>query len=166
MRVRNTNTYKIIKGILAIILIVYIIFLFVGGGFSDANFDDVKNSVLNSTDLSNMQEAEPRMIKRLYGLSAADYEGMALYYPTTNMGADEIFLAKLSDDAQHDEVIAAINARLDKQKKSFDGYGVEQTKLLNESIIDDRGNYILFVVSASADLIDVTFKNSLKGKTE
>ena len=45
-----------------------------------------------------------------------------------------------------------INARTQTQKTTFEGYGVEQFDLLtNHSILEVRGNYILFVVHNSCD---------------
>ena len=72
---------------------------------------------------------------------------MVLYYPSTNMGAEEIFLAKLKNVEQAGEVKKAIEGRLASQKKSFDGYGTNQTELLNNSILRVEGNYALFVVA-------------------
>ena len=57
---------------------------------------------------------------------------------------------------------AAIEARLETQKKSFDGYGVEQYALLTESsTVDVQGNYILFVVNSDHQAADAAFKQAL-----
>ena len=68
------------------------------------------------------------------------------------MGAEELLIVKLSDMSQQDSVRAAAEKRLATQKTSFEGYGVEQFDLLtNHSILEVRGNYILFVVHNSCD---------------
>ena len=58
-------------------------------------------------------------------------------------------------------VEAAVEGRLSTQKKSFEGYGVEQTKLLKSAIEESKGYYVLLAVSKEADRIDTAFKKSI-----
>ncbi len=153
--------FRIIRGVFVILLLIYVFSLFRGGRTSNAAFEDVEKAVTQSVDTQTMIKAENRMIKRLYGLSAGDYEGVLLYYPTTNMGAEELLLVKLADPSQSEGVLAAVNGRLATQKKSFDGYGEAQTALLNAAVVDAQGNYILFVVNENAQAIDEAFRKSL-----
>ena len=68
------------------------------------------------------------------------------------MGAEELLIVKLSDMSQQDSVRAAAEKRLATQKTTFEGYCGEQCDLLtNHSILEVRGNYILFVVHNSCD---------------
>lgn len=48
----------------------------------------------------------------------------------------------------------AVEERLSTQKKSFEGYGVKQTRLLHSAIDETRGYYILLAVSKDADRIE------------
>ena len=160
----STRIFQALRIVLAVGMIFFITTLFDGGSQSESSaaFETVQAAVIQGVDMTNMQQAENRMLKRLYGLSSGDYEGIVLYYPTTNMGAEEILLVKLADTDQADTVTAAIDSRLATQKKSFDGYGTDQTDLLtNYSIIDVQGNYILFVVNYDCDGIDAAFQGSL-----
>ena len=161
MNKNQITIFRILRVVTVVILLAYIATLFSGGRTSSALFGDVEKAVTQTADMSTMVKAENRMIKRLYGLSSGDYEGISLYYPTTNMGAEEILLVRLSDVSQSDAVVEAVNKRLATQKKSFDGYGEEQTALLNASVIDVQGNYILFVVNRDAKAVDEAFRNSL-----
>ena len=115
---------------------------------SSADPEDVVKAVTETLDMTNLQEGDNQMIKRLYGLQPADYEGCALYYPLTNMDAEELLVVKLKSTDQQQAVRDAIDKRLETQKTSFDGYGVGQYDLLtNHSQVEVRGNYVLFVVS-------------------
>jgi hypothetical protein len=88
---------------------------------------------------------------RLYGLDPASFEGCVLYYPTTNMMAEELLIVKLSDLSQQEAVRAAVEARIATQKNTFEGYGVEQFEMLtNNAVVEVRGNYILFVVNGAS----------------
>ena len=116
-----------------------------GSRLSTVTFADMQSAVTGAADMATMQEADNQMIKRLYGLDPSLYDGVCLYYPLTNMGAEELFLLKLKDTSQQDEVRSAIEARLATQKKSFEGYGIEQSAMLNRSVYEVRGNYAIFV---------------------
>ena len=116
-----------------------------GSRLSTVAFADMQSAVTGAADMATMQEADNQMIKRLYGLDPSLYDGVCLYYPLTNMGAEELFLLKLKDTSQQDEVRSAIEARLATQKKSFEGYGIEQSAMLNRSVYEVRGNYAIFV---------------------
>ena len=80
---------------------------------SRAAFSDVQEAVISAADLTPMAEGDNQTFKRLYGLSASDYENVLLYYPTTNMGAEELLLIQLKDLSQQQAVKDAIESRLD-----------------------------------------------------
>lgn len=139
--------FEILRWICVICAIVLLITQFGGNTVSSADAATVAAAVTDTVDMTNMQPGDSRMVKRLYGLNPSDFEDCILYYPNTNMMAEEILIVKLRDVGQQDAVCNAIQSRLDTQKNTFEGYGVEQFDLLsNYSIIECRGNYILFVV--------------------
>ena len=105
---------------------------------SSASFDAVSSAVLQSIDLTDMQEADAQMVRRLYGFAPSEMDGCLLYYPATNMGARELLLVK-----------------------SFEGYGVEQYDLLSNSVVEIQGNYILFVVHENAAAAAQAFLKAL-----
>ena len=117
---------------------------------SDAKLEDVTAAVTKTLDTKAMQESDAQMIKRLYGLNPADYAGITLYYPATNMDAEELLIVQLQDVSQQETVKAAIDARLETQKNSFEGYGVEQFALFEKSVVDVEWNYVLFVLNEQA----------------
>lgn len=128
---------------------------------SNADFSAVQEAVLSAADLGPMAQGDNQTIKRLYSLSASDYEGVMLYYPTTNMGAEELLLVKLKDVSQQEAVKAAIQSRIDTQKQSFDGYGVDQYAMLEKAVVEIQGNYILLVVAADPAPVRQAFLGAL-----
>ena len=143
------------------LVLVFIASLLISGRESAAAFDHVETAVTNAAQLDNMLLADHQMIKRLYGLEPGDYEGITLYYPTTNMGAEEILLVKLTSTAQQDTVKAAIDARLATQLSNFDGYGVSQCEMLERGVTLIQGNYILLVVAEDTAPVVSAFRNAL-----
>lgn len=146
--------FEILRWVAVALVVVFLFSMLSQNRISTAAPETVIEAVTSKLDMSEMQEANNRMIKRLYGLDPDSFASCILYYPTTNMGAEELLIVKLADISQQDAVRAAVEKRLDTQKTSFDGYGVNQYDMLtNHCVIEIRGNYILFVVhpaSASA----------------
>ena len=151
-----------VRWVAAATMIVCLLVLFGGDPISGAEFADVSAAVVPEVNTENMTEAENQMVKRLYGLDPVDFEGCTLYYPRTNMDAEELLILKLKDVSQREAVEKAIEARLQTQKTTFDGYGVGQTDLLtNYCVIDVRGNFALFVVSKTCDAAQAAFRDAL-----
>lgn len=138
---------EVLKWLFVAVLCVFLYFMLSANRESRAAFSDVQEAVISAADLTPMAEGDNQTFKRLYGLSASDYENVLLYYPTTNMGAEELLLIQLKDLSQQQAVKDAIESRLDTQKKSFDGYGVDQYAMLEKAVVEVQGNYILLVVA-------------------
>ena len=56
----------------------------------------------------------------------------------------------------------AAEQRKKTQLDNFEGYGAEQVKLLDASIIKTKGTYVLFVISPKAETVEKAFTKSLK----
>lgn len=138
---------EVLKWLFVAALCVFLYFMLSANRESRAAFSDVQEAVISAANLTPMAEGDNQTLKRLYGLSASDYENVLLYYPTTNMGAEELLLIQLKDLSQQQAVKDAIESRLDTQKKSFDGYGVDQYAMLEKAVVEVQGNYILLVVA-------------------
>ena len=138
---------EVLKWLFVAALCVFLYFMLSANRESRAAFSDVQTAVTSAADLTPMAEGDNQTFKRRYGLSASDYENVLLYYPTTNMGAEELLLIQLKDISQQQAVKDAIENRLDTQKKSFDGYGVDQYAMLEKAVVEVQGNYILLVVA-------------------
>ena len=147
----NATVYEIARWTAAILAVVFLFFLFGNDPVSNADPAAVESAVTAQIEMTNMLKADNQMIKRLYGLDPASFESCVLYYPTTNMMAEELLIIKLRDTAQAEGIKAAIEARLETQKASFDGYGIEQYDMLtNNAVVEVRGNFVLFVVNTAS----------------
>lgn len=140
------------RWVTAFVALVSLLWMFGGNSVSSADAEAVAEAVTAQLDMENMVLADNQMVKRLYGLDPGSFESCILYYPTTNMMAEELLIVKLSDVSQQEQVRAAAEKRLETQKTTFDGYGVEQYAMLTEhSVIEVRGNFVLFLVSNASD---------------
>lgn len=158
----NAFLYELGQWAAVVVGLICLIVLFGGNSVSGADPLDVAEAVTSAIDMENMQEADNQMVKRFYGLDPSAYEGCILYYPNTNMMAEEVLIVKLKDLSQQQAVSDAIEARLQTQKNTFEGYGVEQYDLLtNHAVVELRGNYVLFVVSDHAEAARKAFRGAL-----
>ncbi|MEI3219619.1 MAG: DUF4358 domain-containing protein [Lachnoclostridium sp.] len=135
---------------MVVVLVIYIGILVFVGRDSRTPFETVEKAVLTAADLSGMEEADTVKIRKYYGLNEKDYEGVLLYTSGDAMGVEELFLIRVKDDAQMEEVLQSIDDRISTQLNNFEGYGAEQTKLLKQAITDQRGKYVLMVISQNA----------------
>lgn len=150
-----------IKIALVGVLLLFIMFDLSDEPDSAVLLETVAQNVVEAAGLESAEPAEARMIKRFYGLNPKDYDGAVLYAPADNMDAHELFLVKLKDDTQKRAVEDAIEERLDTQLKSFEGYGAEQTALLESHVLSVKGNYMLYIVGEYAEDARKAFAESL-----
>ena len=151
----------ILKWLAAAALVVFIFMISDRDTESAADFDTVAGAVSAAAVTDNMQTADNQMIRRLYGVDPSDYDGVFCMYPTTNMGAEEICLIKLASMDQQEAAVAAVTARRDGQRAAFDGYGIEQCAMLDRSVIEVKGNYILFVSAGDTQPVLDAFLGAL-----
>ena len=143
--------YEIARWAIVLVAVVSLMIMFGGNSVSSAEAADVEAAVTAQIDMTNMLPGDNQMIKRFYGLDPSQFEACILYYPTTNMMAEELLIVKLSDLSQQETVRNAVEARIATQKNTFEGYGVEQFEMLtNNAVVEVRGNYILFVVNGAS----------------
>ena len=156
----KTILFTVLKAIAFVLAVLFIVSRVAGDVTSNTDFETMKNSITSVAELEPMQEADNQMIKRLYAIDPSQYEGVMLYYPDTNMGAEEIFLVKLKDVSQQDEVTKALDARVTTQKKSFEGYGADQTAMLEKAKTIVKGNYILYVSADDPEKVTAAFEKN------
>ena len=150
----------IAKWALIVLLAVVLIMQAAGNRSSTTPFEEMAGAVRQSTDLSPMTEGDNQMLKRLYGIDGAEFDGVMLYYPASSMGAEEILLIHMKDPAQKEAVQEAMEIRRAAQLSNFDGYGVEQTAMLENSILEVRNNYALFVSAQDPASVQEAFRKA------
>lgn len=153
--------FEVGKWLLVAMAVVFIYSLLAQGRESSADFADVEAAITAAADLSDMEQGDNQMIRRLYGLDPDSFAGICLYYPTTNMGAEELLLVELTDLSQQDAVVSAVEERIASQMSSFDGYGVTQYEMLENAVVEVQGNYLLLAVAADPTPIRTAFLGAL-----
>lgn len=160
------NSTGLILFVVRSILVFLLLAAMVSTQFAERNsrtsIDTVAENIFSSIDAgSQMQKSSNRMFKKFYGLNAGDYDGVIFYKPVSGMDAQEMLIVRLKNRSQSEHVVQAIEQRLASQKNSFEGYGVEQMALLENAVLDARGNYVFYIVHEEAGNADHAFRGSL-----
>ena len=126
-----------------------------------ADFSVLREQAEQAMDLTGMRQADAQLLRRLYGLNGGGLAGWALWTSEDNMAVEELLLAECVSEAQAEQVREALEARRSTQIQNFEGYGPEQVRLLEDSIVEVRGVYVLFVVSEQAREVKDAFLSVL-----
>ena len=163
MKRRKNRTFPVTaaKYLCLLLMVLFMVMQFTGNRQSATPFADMSKAVSEAAVLDNMQAGDNQMIRRLYKLDPAEYDGMLLYYPSTNMGAEELLLVRLSDPSQAQTVEDAVMQRWEAQRNVFEGYAVDPYELLGHYQLLVRGNYILYVTAEDAQPVVKAFESHL-----
>ena len=126
-----------------------------------ADFSVLRGQAEQAMDTTGMRQADAQLLRRLYGLNGGELAGWALWTSEDNMAVEELLLAECVSEAQAEQVREALEARRSTQIQNFEGYGPEQVRLLEDSIVEVRGVYVLFVVSEQAREVKDAFLSVL-----
>lgn len=162
MKNGKIDLINIMKYLMVVALIAYVVFLISREGSNDVPVDTIEKNITQTINTKGMSKGNSQDLKKYYGLNANDYDGVMLYIPNDVMSVNEVLVVKVKDESQTEDVEKAVQTRLDTQKKSFEGYGVEQTKLLGSAIVESKGSYTILAVSKNADKIDQAFRKSIR----
>ena len=89
------------------------------GSASTADPDTIRANITSAADTDKMQEGDNRMLRRLYGIDPEQLEAVTLYYPASNMGAEELLFVRVKDPAAVKEIRELIETRNESQIKAF-----------------------------------------------
>lgn len=158
---RKLAIYQAVSiAMVAALALVILIFLVRTEG-SRKPITDVSPRAEELFENEHAQKSSERLLKKYYGLNPDEYEGVVLYFPISNMDAQEFLMIRLADPAQSEAVVNAIQERNQSQKNVYEGYAPEQFALCDNAVLDVQGNYILYVVHEGADKIDAAFREAL-----
>ena len=61
-----------------------------------------------------------------------------------------------------DEIKEKVNARLEKQSESFKNYNPEKYKIIENAILEEEGQYLIFIISEDSSSIYKLIKDNFK----
>lgn len=131
-------------------------------GKKSVDFNTLSAKVVEKVDTSNMQEGDADKLKKFYGIESDKVESFKLYFPKSNIKADELLILKAKDEATAKELMTNVQKRIDNQKKGFQNYIPEEFSLVENRALKQQGSYILLSISKSSAKAESAFIEQLK----
>lgn len=143
--------FLIIKIALVVVLILYMAILLKNDSVKDIPMEDISFQMVDAEkDIDELDVCKSKNLYRYYNLDGSAYDGYMYRKSRSPMAVEEILIVKLASEKQAGAVEAAMNSRVKNQKTNFDGYGAEQTALLEKNIVQKKGKYVFFAVAKDA----------------
>lgn len=157
---RRKNIYSVIIFTILLFFIIYI------SGIWHFRFpftEEIRNAITSSTDVDkNYNKGTELELKKNYGIFEKEVEDYIYYSPLSSMDASEILVVKFSNSKLANKYKSSVENRIVKRVEMYRSYRPEEAEILDNSIIEIKGNYLIFVASKDIDKIksslDLAFK--------
>lgn len=140
---------RLLPGVLALCLCLTAC----GGGDSAQSYDPAATAqaLLDSSAFSDsLDSLDKDTAAVLYGIDASTITDSAVY-TSLSMGAEEIAVLTLTDEAAAQTAKTALDKRVSDQIAALESYMPDEVDKLNHAIVEQKGNSALLVVAADAD---------------
>lgn len=127
----------------------------------DVSLTEMDARLQEQFGFEGMEKAGSMRIKRNYGLNSADFPEILCYTPDNTMSVSELLIVKTGDTALKQEVLKAVESRLETQKQNFLNYGTDQTFLLEHATVFSEGEYVVFVCGSEADAMAAAIREEI-----
>lgn len=136
-------------------------FLLYQKGTKDVSLADIVAPVIERSEaFREMEKADEMKFKRSFQKNPMDFAEVLYYRPDNTMSVNEIAIVKTPDDVLKKEIEEAYRKRIDEQKKNFDGYGTNQTYLLEHAVTFTDGDYVCLFIGENADALSENVRKS------
>lgn len=129
-----------------LLLIIALAIPFINGEkkVSLKELEEIASTCIDSTI---MQQQEVKNIRKIYKIAEQEYDNYFSYGPISYMDVDEITIFEQADKIKRQQLIDKLEIYVDTKIQTFKGYGIEQTKMLEEAMIVEKGNFIICIIS-------------------
>lgn len=110
----------------------------------------------------SMVELDSARIANYYTIDMSKVEELSVYIEGSGGFADEVAVFRMKSTDDIEEAKAAVEKRVEKQRKGFDGYVPAEVERIDNNSVVAKQNYLLFVISddekAAEDIFKAYFK--------
>ncbi|WP_339289273.1 DUF4358 domain-containing protein [Paenibacillus sp. FSL E2-0201] len=118
---------------------------------------EMVDEMLAKVEQPSLMEVEEDMVSQLYHLAPSLLEDYSIRMPMMNVKSNEIAILKVKDAKDISTVETAVKERATDIQKQFEQYLPDQYENAQNYKLIKKGNYILFVISESADQLVTEF---------
>lgn len=133
--------------LLILFLILYTRALFDRNTSRDVSIDTISQKMENHGVTDGLVSGDANTLKQRFSLNTDMYSEAIVYTSESMMDVSELLIVKTENTTQLEELEDAIEQHLEEQKKKFDGYGTNQSSLLEHAVMIEKGDYFFYGVS-------------------
>lgn len=140
----------IIKIAMVLFLAIYLVLLYRADYAKDIPMDEISASMEQVEAVLSLDKQGRNELRRFYQLNDGDTDGFFFYKASSPMSVEEVLILKAPDKGRAETFLSSAQSHLSSQKGIFEGYGTEQMALLNNAVVEMRGNYVYYLCGANA----------------
>lgn len=126
---------------------------------------DISSKLIDElTWVDSLRQIDDSVIDKFYGFDTSKLEAYEVYVSDSGSTAEEIAVVKMSDSSVKSDVTAAMEKRVEKQKKQFENYMPEEMFKLENALISEQGNYVILVVADEFEQAEEILADCFSGK--
>lgn len=154
---------NIIKGIFVILLVLFLTNVYHNAGPKDIPLSTIDRELKAKTGITALHKCSARELLQYLGIDDSMAESFLYYKTTKALGVEELLIIKTRRRQELEAVQDLVESRIDSQIRIFEGYGQEQTAMLNHAAVITRGNYLFYCVAPDKKLDQrgEVFKNAV-----
>ena len=131
--------------------------------YIDVNVEEIVACLSEEAALAEMERFGNSQFKKDFGLNANDYDGVIYYGHQSAMDCEKVLIIKLSDSSQGKDVEKTVKSRRTSDMELFKSYAPDQYRLLSDCVIEQKGNYFIYVVSDNAGSVEKALTDCITG---
>ncbi|MFJ7952506.1 DUF4358 domain-containing protein [Lysinibacillus sp. NPDC096418] len=112
---------------------------------------EMAEQMVTEVEQPSLMELSPEEMEGMYNIDPAKLEDFSVRIPMMNTKSNEIAIFKVKDANDVADVEAAVKVRVENVMKPFEHYLPDQYENAKNHKIIVKGNYVLLVISESAD---------------
>lgn len=147
---------------MVLILATFLVVLYISHSAKNIDLKDLEKNLISKTDISEMNKCGDKDLKKFIGINSSDIDSFIYYKSKEALGVDEILIIKLKNKNNATEYIDTIDKRVSSQIKVFQSYGPKQVKLLKNSLIKEKGNYIFYATCKDISKYEEVFIDAVQ----
>lgn len=120
---------------------------------------DMIDGMLEEVEQPSLMTMDSDMMKDAYAIDSSLLEEYSIRFPMMNIKATEIAIFKVKKEKDIDAVKEGIEKRAGTIQKQFETYLPDQYENAKNYKVVTNGNYVLFIISESADDLEKAFNS-------
>lgn len=155
------------KSIINIAFILIIGLVLVGCEKKDGlviDLNALSTEVINVAEFRDeLEELDDTILTNVYtSLQLSDVERYKVYVNSTSAKAEELAIFEAKDEAKAENVLQAVNERIEDLRFGFEGYLPEELNYIENAVVKKEGKYVLFAVGQNYEKINEVFLEYIK----